>query len=329
MSIKKEALLQECFQCGALFRKNSVSQISENDHTSYTSALINSRMPQLYRIVRHALSAGGWQYFDGTILTLDEAQFINDYMLGICHDAWLSCERYYSSKKQKRTHAETRLDYMFISRQVYGGQLYFCTFTFSDDYMEKTTADTRRQKIQRTLRASGALDYYGNIDFGKKNGREHYHALVYGSPFVLGEVPSIDEKGKEHVELMAFEEYTKKVGFVGVERVADGSDGTASSSLGKYIQKFANHASKESVGCDRAMSKCGVDYKWIKELLKDPTIVQKVGNKRKTVSYLEIARNAASGEVTGTYDYFKHEFKTVKDDALDTSKCLTSDVTPW
>lgn len=326
MNIKKEALLAECLQSVTTISNSIVAENDEKNIKSYT--LTNSGLPRSYRQVRRALNNGGCEFFDGTSLTFEEAQQINMVMQIKCPDLWADCERAYMSREHKRLHAETRLDYMFITRQVYGGELYFCTFTFSDDYMEKTTADTRRQRVRRTLQKSGALDYYGNIDFGKKNGREHYHAVVYGSPFVLGEIPNI-EKGKEHLELMAFEEYTKKVGFVSVELVGNGADGSGSSALGKYIQKFTNHATKDGVGCDRAMSKCGVDYKWIKELLRNPSVVVKQGNKRKSVSYLEIARNAGSGEVTGTYDYSKHEYKAVKDDALDTSKCLTSDVTPW
>ena len=51
----------------------------------------------------------------------------------------------------------------------------FLTFTFSDDTLSRTSSTTRRRYVRQFLDNYGA--YVANIDFGARNGREHYHAI--------------------------------------------------------------------------------------------------------------------------------------------------------
>lgn len=53
----------------------------------------------------------------------------------------------------------------------------FVTFTFRDDVLQSTSEETRRRYITRYL-SEFFTDYVANIDYGGKNGREHYHAVV-------------------------------------------------------------------------------------------------------------------------------------------------------
>lgn len=62
---------------------------------------------------------------------------------------------------------------------------WFYTFTFRDDVLASTSPETRRRYISRFLKGS---NYIANIDYGKKKGREHYHAVadVYYKDFPYG-----------------------------------------------------------------------------------------------------------------------------------------------
>lgn len=53
----------------------------------------------------------------------------------------------------------------------------FITLTFTDDVLESTNKQTRRKYVTRYLKSCSYL-YLGNIDYGKENGREHYHAII-------------------------------------------------------------------------------------------------------------------------------------------------------
>ena len=53
---------------------------------------------------------------------------------------------------------------------------YFITLTFNDYVMENTTKQERLNIIKRYLN-NQTDKYILNCDYGKKNGREHYHAL--------------------------------------------------------------------------------------------------------------------------------------------------------
>lgn len=54
---------------------------------------------------------------------------------------------------------------------------YFLTFTFSDETLQKTSKTTRERYIKEWLNQQ-ASEYMLNIDYGDKNGREHYHAFI-------------------------------------------------------------------------------------------------------------------------------------------------------
>lgn len=57
-----------------------------------------------------------------------------------------------------------------------GIDAYFLTLTFDDETL-LLDKKTRRKYVQRFLKKYCA-DYVANIDYGKKNKREHYHAIV-------------------------------------------------------------------------------------------------------------------------------------------------------
>lgn len=97
----------------------------------------------------------------------------------------------------------------------------FLTFTFTDDVLHRTSADTRKQYVRRFL-SSFEVPYVANVDFGFKNGREHYHAIL--------QMPRIN--------LTQW-----KYGGLNGKIVRNSTDDVK---LAKYISKLTNHAIKET-----------------------------------------------------------------------------------
>lgn len=61
-------------------------------------------------------------------------------------------------------------------------KIIFITLTFNNDALSRSNKQSRRDAVRKYLK-SQCVDYVANIDYGAKNGREHYHAvaLVNGS----------------------------------------------------------------------------------------------------------------------------------------------------
>lgn len=108
-----------------------------------------------------------------------------------------------------------------IKSMLNSGNCIFLTFTFTNETLAKTSADTRRQKVRRFL-SSYNCEYVANIDFGKKNGREHYHALI--------QCDKVNYKDFDY-------------GALNGEKVRSSEDIVR---LAKYISKLTNHAIKDT-----------------------------------------------------------------------------------
>lgn len=126
-----------------------------------------------------------------------------------------ACERINNARYQKNK----RLN-RFMKPAVEMRDCVFVTLTFSDDTLERTSAKTRREYVTDFLRPY--ICYVFNLDYGKKNEREHYHALVVG-------VRSIDCKPWH------------KYGAIKVEIVRNRE---APQKMTKYMTKLTNHATK-------------------------------------------------------------------------------------
>lgn len=112
-----------------------------------------------------------------------------------------------------------------IESMLLNGDCLFLTLTFNDNTLNQTSADTRRQYVRKYLKQFNC-SYVANIDFGKDNGREHYHAVINSS----------------HIDLSLWRSY----GNINVERVRNKSIELSKTRLAKYISKLSNHAVKET-----------------------------------------------------------------------------------
>lgn len=66
---------------------------------------------------------------------------------------------------------------MKVGDLLTSGKCLFVTMNFSPTTLEHTLPETRRRYVARYLKSQSDT-YVANIDFGEKNGREHYHAIV-------------------------------------------------------------------------------------------------------------------------------------------------------
>lgn len=105
----------------------------------------------------------------------------------------------------------------------------FVTLTFKDQVLDATTKETRRRYVTRALKQMSDK-YVANIDYGRKNEREHYHAIVVSN--------QINNK--------IWSDY----GAINFERIKQSSD---SVKLAKYVVKLTNHAIKETTQQNRVI----------------------------------------------------------------------------
>ena len=120
-------------------------------------------------------------------------------------------------------HRIARLRKKILNILLIDSNIYFLTFTFKDSVLLNTSSDTRRQYVRKWLKKN-CIDFVGNIDFGEKNHREHYHALVSCDRV---DTSSWLKNGAMNFEVVHL-------------------DSKVDEKLAKYINKFVYHAIKET-----------------------------------------------------------------------------------
>ena len=114
-----------------------------------------------------------------------------------------------------------------IKEAVESGSAYFITITFNPETLKNTNEQTRRKYVSRWLKSLTPF-YVANIDYGEKNGREHYHAVI-----------TSDKRPPK----------TWTYGFVDILKVK--TTETDTKRISKYISKLTNHAIKNTTKSKR------------------------------------------------------------------------------
>lgn len=151
---------------------------------------------------------------------------------------WYSYPVVYLDREQSQREAQRLINarraskhrvnrYIVNMAQCYD-QLHFVTLTFTDEVLSKTSAVTRHRYVTRWLKAN-TRDYIGNVDYGKQNGREHYHAVVSF------------KRTPEGFEWPYGFQNVKKVGSISPEN-------RQKQQLSGYLLKLSNHAGKPNAG---------------------------------------------------------------------------------
>lgn len=147
-------------------------------------------------------------------------------------------ESYLQMKKAKHnqmTKLNKHIDF-YIKNGDY--DLIFATFTFDNNSLEMNF-EYRRKKLLKSLKDCPIIDdYILNIDYGKKNEREHYHGLLFVKK------GSIEYKFKKdskcwYIENMPIE---YNLGFTTFQKV--GNDEKDFKKVSSYVSKLSLHALK-------------------------------------------------------------------------------------
>lgn len=135
---------------------------------------------------------------------------------------YLEFERLCNSRYHRVSRLKKRIGAMIQNED--GETCLFLTLTFRDDILSNTSVATRRRYVQRFLKSLNC-NYCANIDFGKKNHREHYHCVVQLS----------------HID---YSLWNKPYGRIDGIQVRCGD--LDNEKIAKYIAKLTNHAIKET-----------------------------------------------------------------------------------
>lgn len=140
-------------------------------------------------------------------------------MLEYGSELWFEAKRVNGARYARNSRLWKRIYSMLCK-----GDCIFLTLTFTDNDLSHSTFDDRRRWVRRYLKSQS--DYYiANIDFGEKNGREHYHAVIMAS--------EVDYSG-----------WNTKHGNINGKRIHCGIDDAKR--LSKYVSKLTNHAIKDT-----------------------------------------------------------------------------------
>lgn len=131
---------------------------------------------------------------------------------------WQECERISNAHRSRVCRLRKRTEDMVLNSDCI-----FLTLTFNDKALQRRNADSRKQAVKRYLNDLN-VPYVANIDFGKKNHREHYHALV----------------GSDKIDYSLWH----KFGAIKGKKVRNNI--TDNDKIVKYIAKLTNHAIKET-----------------------------------------------------------------------------------
>lgn len=164
-----------------------------------------------------------------------------------------NCERIRKARHEQTKKIEKHINYLF-NRPDY--DLFFMTFTFTDEILNNTKPNTRRENISRLLK-NVCDDYILNIDYGKTTNREHYHAVIALKKDKYNKYYD-DEKYLKIKELDTY-----KYGYYGALQIK--KEMIDSIRLSKYMTKLVLHSVK--VNQAYVSVKKGTDYQEYKTLI--------------------------------------------------------------
>lgn len=150
----------------------------------------------------------------------------------------------------RRARVNKYLRAMADSNLLYSEQ-FLVSLTFRDDVLDTTNADTRLKYVRDYLNATFA-DYFACIDFGKKNGREHYHAIVNPSSYAY-EVVKIDKRGRVYYKPRDKLEWP--YGYYSIRAIYSNPTDAA-----RYAFKVSNYAFKCASSSHKPFHKRGVTH---------------------------------------------------------------------
>lgn len=211
--------------------------------------VLRSELPALARKISRAeyaaylLQTTG-EVLKGVTMTLDAASDLRRFLLQKYPVEYPEAEKIERARVVRSHRLKKRLTYMLNSCHT----AVFVTLTFRDDVLASTTAETRRRYVTRFLNAQGdGVQYVANKDFGARNGREHYHAVICGEVDTAWWREHCGAVNVEYIKAPGFaRKIPKKYRDLSPELLAERLKADNAARLAKYISKLTNHAIKET-----------------------------------------------------------------------------------
>lgn len=144
----------------------------------------------------------------------------NDLSNNLTYEEITACDKIYNSFRKRQARLKKRIENMLTNNNCL-----FLTLTFTDDVLSTTNFDTRKKYVLRFLNNLNCA-FVGNVDYGSKNDREHYHCVV-----------AIDNVSCNDWFF----------GAINFKRIINKN----SLALAKYVAKLTNHALKETTNNSR------------------------------------------------------------------------------
>lgn len=150
------------------------------------------------------------------------------------------CENARQSASKQRKIIEDHIRWLIGNAERLGNDLFFGTWTFNDKALELKPR-TRRETIGKII---GKLeDYILNIDYGKENGREHYHGIiaVKRGTYDITEMVWSDKYKSWLLNIDILDKY--KLGYYDLQAIKTNYE--SEKKLARYITKLTQHSIKE------------------------------------------------------------------------------------
>ena len=207
-----------------------------------------------YRKTKRANADHGTYDLFEVVMTMEDARRI--LFPEMTPEEIIECERMSKSRYQQRKKIYDHLMFLFKGNW----DLYFITWTFSDEILNSTKSSTRKQKVIRSL-SKCFVDYINNIDYAPDTNREHFHSVVAkknASETMYFEY----EKGVKHIKFHDLD-CLYKYGHYKVVPIRLSE--TDAKTIAGYIAKLTSHSIK--VKQSYVSTKKGSPWQQYKELL--------------------------------------------------------------
>lgn len=141
--------------------------------------LADKEFMQAVRDIRRAETANQYLVESGVVIAtkidFDTSQEKRCFFIATRHEDLEEAEKIIKAENNRVSRLRSRISLFLECKEPTN----FITLTFSDKTLQNSTPETRRRYVTRYLKSQSKY-YVANKDFGEKNGREHYHAVVLG-----------------------------------------------------------------------------------------------------------------------------------------------------
>lgn len=233
----------------------------------------------------------------GTIYDFLNDEIINiEDFYGMSKEEIENCKKINDARRKQTSKIKKHINYLLNDDNLI---VFFLTLTFDDKALELKPS-TRKKYITRIL--NNFADYILNIDYGKENEREHYHAVIAVKKNSK-DIYKIRENGHIHTKSHTLDKYN--MGYYDIKKIGTKEDDKTK--VAKYITKLTLH----SVKVNQTYVSDKKDSEWQKEQRKEKEKNKKLQGKamfRKEKDDIELNEKQKHMQKINKYD---NEYKKI------------------